>query len=65
MARPSEFQRGILEGIGQGKQQRTKEVLDWLEREYLKPGVTRGSEKGEAILELVRELSRAVRDGSL
>lgn len=65
MARPSEFQRGLLDGVRQGKAERLKEVLDWLEREYLKPEVARGSERGEAVLQLARELSQAVRSGQL
>lgn len=61
----SEFQRGLLQGVKQGEAQQTKKILDWLEAKYLDPKIKRGSEEGNAILELARELSKAVRDGSL
>lgn len=65
MARPSEFQNGLNEGIQQGKKEMMKQVLDWLEEQYLNPKVKRGSERGQAILEVAHELSRAVREGGL
>lgn len=48
------------DGQRAGRVELRKEVLNWLEREYLNPSVVRKSPHAEDILELVRRLSRDV-----
>lgn len=47
----------------EARQEVRKEVIDYLENEYFKPGrPDRGTPKAEAILELVADLSQFLKD---
>jgi len=61
----SEFERGLVQGRKEGRTQERKEILDWLEEQYLKKTVLRGSEKGKAILKLAGELSKVMKSSGL
>lgn len=55
------YDKGVRAGVTQGRQQARKEVLDFLGEEYMGPNApARGSERGEAILELARKIAKAV-----
>ena len=58
----SDFLKAYNEGIKEGHEQLRVQVLSWLEAEFMKREVTRGSERGEAILELARELSNHTKE---
>jgi hypothetical protein len=55
----------VLRAYGDGKkegiQETRQKVLDFLEEEYMNPEVERGSELGEAILDMARRLSELMR----
>lgn len=51
------FAGGKKAGLLIGRQEVRKQVLDYLQEKYMDPTLVRGSERGEAILEIVRELS--------
>jgi hypothetical protein len=63
----SEFLKGLNQGREEGKKQTRKDVLDWLENEYLKPEIVRETPEAKAILTLANELSKFLKvesDGS-
>lgn len=48
-------------GVRKGEQNMRAKALTFLEQKYKDPDVLRGSERGEAILELAKELSEALK----
>lgn len=64
----NEFNRGFRLGEAQadrrfqdGKTACRDQVLNWLEVQYMKKDVARGSERGSAILQLTRELAEMLK----
>ena len=53
----ADLERARAEGKAEGRAEARKEFLNWLNKEYLKPNVQRGGEKGQAILQVTRDLS--------
>ena len=54
--------RAREEGRREGKEALRKEVLDFLQREYMNPNITRGDGKASAILEVTRGLSEYLKN---
>ncbi len=52
------FDEGRRQGLKEGKEAAREQMLEWLQQEYLKPTITRGSAPGIAILELARRMSQ-------
>lgn len=59
------FNAGLKEGRQQGAAEITDRVDDFVKTKYFSAKVERGSEYGEAILELARELVHGLRHGDL
>jgi len=51
------FDEGRKLGLREGKDTAKKQMLSWLEREYMSPEVKRGTAPAVAMLELARRLS--------
>lgn len=52
------YEEGRKTGLADGKTSAKEQMIEWLQQEYLKPEVTRGSGPGIAILELARRMSQ-------
>ncbi len=57
MAR-SEFLKGLNQGREEGRKETRRDVLDWLEREYMAPEIVRDTLEAKAILTVANELSK-------
>lgn len=61
--------KGYLDGVKDGRQQGAEDLADqvddWVKRRYFSVNVRRGSEQGEALLEIARTLVHDLRYGDL
>lgn len=58
----ADIERAREEGRAEGRLEVRKEVITYLEQEYMKPGVERGTGKASAILEVTRGLSQFLKN---
>jgi hypothetical protein len=61
MAKQNPVLAAMTQGREEGRQEMRDRALTFLHDKYMDPSVHRGSPKGEAILELVAELSRLMK----
>lgn len=57
-----DIDRAREEGRKDGKEALRKEVLDFLQREYMSPKIERGDNRASAILEVTRGLSQYLKN---
>lgn len=52
------YEEGRKQGLADGKESAHEQMIEWLQQEYLKPEVIRGTGPALAILELARRMNQ-------
>ena len=52
-----DLERAFAEGRKEGRSEARAEIIEWLQREYMKDGVSRAGERGAALLQVARDFT--------